>query len=168
MRNLAWPWVLPFLCWDGAFLSGSTRTLPLVPAHHLHLGLKLCLQGPFLSLTSSLSFFSHSLEHPYALYCFCNTTVNIHHLIFYIWWHTYCVPKSSRMPVSERRCFVCVCVSLMITCGIITGILEKAMATTPVFWPGESHGQRNLEGYLLSMGSQRVGHDWATNAFTLA
>ena len=26
--------------------------------------------------------------------------------------------------------------------------------STPVFWPGEFHGQ--------SMGSQRVGHDWAT------
>ena len=29
---------------------------------------------------------------------------------------------------------------------------------TPVFWPGEFHGQR-----LQVMGSQRVGHDWATN-----
>ena len=25
--------------------------------------------------------------------------------------------------------------------------LEKGMATTPVFLPGESHGQRRLEGY---------------------
>ena len=25
--------------------------------------------------------------------------------------------------------------------------LEKGMATTPVFWPGESHGQRSLAGY---------------------
>ena len=25
--------------------------------------------------------------------------------------------------------------------------LEKEMATTPVFFPGESHGQRSLEGY---------------------
>ena len=24
------------------------------------------------------------------------------------------------------------------------------------------HGQRNLVGYILSVGSQRVGHDWAT------
>ena len=27
--------------------------------------------------------------------------------------------------------------------------LEKGMATTPVFLPGESHGQRNLAGYSL-------------------
>ena len=26
-------------------------------------------------------------------------------------------------------------------------IMEKEMATTPVFLPGESHGQRSLEGY---------------------
>ena len=25
--------------------------------------------------------------------------------------------------------------------------LEEGMATTPVFWPGESLGQRSLEGY---------------------
>ena len=31
---------------------------------------------------------------------------------------------------------------------------------TPVFLPGKCHGQRSLEGY--SMGSQRGGHDWAT------
>ena len=28
---------------------------------------------------------------------------------------------------------------------------------TPVFWPGEFHGL-----YIQSLGSQRVGHDWAT------
>ena len=38
--------------------------------------------------------------------------------------------------------------------------LEKEMATTPVFLPGESHGGRSLVGYR---GSQRVGHDWATS-----
>ena len=27
--------------------------------------------------------------------------------------------------------------------------LEKGMASTPVFWPGESHGQRSLAGYGL-------------------
>ena len=26
-------------------------------------------------------------------------------------------------------------------------LLQKGMATTPVFLPGESHGQRSLEGY---------------------
>ena len=25
---------------------------------------------------------------------------------------------------------------------------------TPIFWPGEFHGQRNLVGYIQSMGSQ--------------
>ena len=36
---------------------------------------------------------------------------------------------------------------------------------TPVFLPGEFHGQRSLEGY--SPWSHRVGHDWVTNTFTL-
>ena len=34
---------------------------------------------------------------------------------------------------------------------------------TPVLLPGKSHGQRNLVGYIQSMGSQRVRHDWATS-----
>ena len=33
---------------------------------------------------------------------------------------------------------------------------------TPVFLPGEFHWQRTLAGYT-PWGSQRVGHDWATN-----
>ena len=37
---------------------------------------------------------------------------------------------------------------------------------TPVFFPGESHGQRSLMGCIQSMGSQRIGHDWAIDAFT--
>ena len=37
--------------------------------------------------------------------------------------------------------------------------LEEGM-TTPVFLPGKSHGQ------LRSLGSKRVGHNWATNIFT--
>ena len=35
------------------------------------------------------------------------------------------------------------------------------MATTPVFLPGDSPGQKE-PGKLQSMGPQRVGHDWAT------
>ena len=35
---------------------------------------------------------------------------------------------------------------------------RRAWQLTPVFLPGESHGQRSLEG-LQSMGLQRVGHD---------
>ena len=36
--------------------------------------------------------------------------------------------------------------------------LEEGMATTPVFFPGES-SWRQEHGGLQSMGSQRVGHD---------
>ena len=35
---------------------------------------------------------------------------------------------------------------------------------TPVFLPGESHGQRNVVGYM-ALGSQRVGHDLANNTW---
>ena len=38
--------------------------------------------------------------------------------------------------------------------------LEKGMATTPVFLPGESHEQEDHSG-LLSIGPQRVGHNWS-------
>ena len=38
---------------------------------------------------------------------------------------------------------------------------------TPVFLPGESHGQRSLGG-LQSLGSQRVGQDRATHTFTFS
>ena len=44
--------------------------------------------------------------------------------------------------------------------------LEKGMVSTPVFLPGEFHGQRNLAGGLQSMGLQRVRHDRATNTHT--
>ena len=36
---------------------------------------------------------------------------------------------------------------------------------TPVFLPGEPHGQRSLEGYS-PRGPQRTGHDWATKHST--
>ena len=39
--------------------------------------------------------------------------------------------------------------------------LEKKMAAYYIFLPGESHGQRSLEGYS-PLGSKRVGHDLAT------
>ena len=39
--------------------------------------------------------------------------------------------------------------------------LEEEMATTPVFLPGKSHGQRSLTGYS-PWGHKRVGHDLAT------
>ena len=34
---------------------------------------------------------------------------------------------------------------------------------TPVLLPGKSHGRRLQTGRLQSMGSLRVGHDWATS-----
>ena len=34
---------------------------------------------------------------------------------------------------------------------------------TPVLLPGKFHGQRSLVSRLQSMGSLRVGHDWATS-----
>ena len=37
--------------------------------------------------------------------------------------------------------------------------LDKEMATTPVFLPGKSHGQRNLADYIQFMGLKRVRHD---------
>ena len=45
-------------------------------------------------------------------------------------------------------------------------LLEKEMQPTPVFLPGEFHGQRNLVGY--SPYPQRVGCNWATNTFTFS
>ena len=35
---------------------------------------------------------------------------------------------------------------------------------TPVFLPGQSQGQRRLEGYIQSIESQRVRHDWSNLA----
>ena len=40
------------------------------------------------------------------------------------------------------------------------------MQPTPAVLPGKSYEQNNLEG-LKSMGSQRVGYDWATNTHTI-
>ena len=38
---------------------------------------------------------------------------------------------------------------------------------TPVFLPGEFHGQRSLVGYSQSMGLQRVGREWVTKQQSL-
>ena len=40
--------------------------------------------------------------------------------------------------------------------GSIPGSVGRAWQPTPVFLPGESHGQRSLAGYI---GLQRVRHD---------
>ena len=39
---------------------------------------------------------------------------------------------------------------------------RRAWQPTPVFLPGESHGQRSLAG---SMGLQRMRHDWSDSTF---
>ena len=46
--------------------------------------------------------------------------------------------------------------------GPIPGLGRRAWQPTPVFLPGESPWTEELGG-LQSMGSQRGGHDWATN-----
>ena len=43
--------------------------------------------------------------------------------------------------------------------------LKKESLPTPVFLPGEFHGQRSLVGNGL--GLQRVGHDLVTNTWSL-
>ena len=42
---------------------------------------------------------------------------------------------------------------------------RRAWQATPLFLPGESHGQRSLAG-LQSMGSRGVRWDWVTSTFT--
>ena len=37
--------------------------------------------------------------------------------------------------------------------------LERGMEPTPVFLPGESHGQRSLPGYSPKGRKESVGHD---------
>ena len=39
---------------------------------------------------------------------------------------------------------------------------------TPGFFPGKSHGQRSLAGYIQSIGLQRVTHDWSHLAQTIS
>ena len=41
--------------------------------------------------------------------------------------------------------------------------VSKAMAPHSSTLPGKSHGWRSLVGCVRSMGSLRVGHDWATS-----
>ena len=53
-------------------------------------------------------------------------------------------------------------VHLKIICDLPWFIWRRKWQHTPVFLPGKSHGRRGLIG-LHSMGSQRVGHDWATS-----
>ena len=45
---------------------------------------------------------------------------------------------------------------------LLRDLRRRQWHPTPVLLPGKSHGRRSLHG-LQSMGSQRVGHDWATS-----
>ena len=44
--------------------------------------------------------------------------------------------------------------------------LEKGMATTPVFMPGESHGQRSLAGYTVHRVRESVTTEATEHACT--
>ena len=46
--------------------------------------------------------------------------------------------------------------------------LEKEMATTPVFLPGESQGRGSLVGFRLWGHTESVGHDWSDLATAAA
>ena len=54
--------------------------------------------------------------------------------------------------------------------GLIPGLgrflWRREWQSTPVFLPGEFHGQRSLAGYIQLMWSQRVRHSWATTTHT--
>ena len=49
-------------------------------------------------------------------------------------------------------------------CVLYFCVWRRKWQPTPVFWPGEFHGQRSLVGY--SPWGCRVGHHWTTNTFT--
>ena len=51
---------------------------------------------------------------------------------------------------------------LMMIFNALVSFQRRQWHSTPVLLPGKSHGRRSL-GRLQSMGSQRVGHDWATS-----
>ena len=52
-------------------------------------------------------------------------------------------------------------------CTIMHFLQRRQWHPTPVLLPGKSHGQRSLVG--CSMGSRRVGHNWATSlSFSLS
>ena len=54
--------------------------------------------------------------------------------------------------------------------GSISGVRKipwrRAWKPTPVFLSAESHGQKSLVGYIESIGSHRVRHDWSDLAHT--
>ena len=78
-------------------------------------------------------------------------------------WTRYLVLKISFMPTNLRNCGSVVKNPPANAGDAVRSLgredpLEKQMATSPVFLPGKSHGQRSLVGY----GLQRVRHNLAT------
>ena len=158
--------ILPFLFWDAAFLSGSTRDSHAGSFSSSASWVKALSSEGFPVLDFKPLIFFHTPYSTHMLYFVFVTLL----LIFITWYFIldeYSLGPQIQQNASQwKEIFFCVCISLMITCGIITGILEKAMATRSsiLAWriPWTEEPAR-----LQSMGSQRVGHDWATNAFTL-
>ena len=64
---------------------------------------------------------------------------------------------------SDRKESACNMGDLGLMHGWRRSLGEIKWLLTPVFLPGESHGQRNLVGY--SPWGCRVKHDWVTNTF---
>ena len=84
-------------------------------------------------------------------YCvdFCHISTWISHRYIYLW--------ASQVAQWERICLQCRRCRIDLWVGKITW--RRKWQPTPVFLPGESHGQKSLVGY---MGLQRVRHDLST------
>ena len=70
--------------------------------------------------------------------------------------------------LQKKNVCVCVCVASQVVlrhkkCRFNSWVRKspwkRAWQPTPVFLPGEPHGQRSLAGYIHSIGSHRVEHD---------
>ena len=84
-------------------------------------------------------------------------------IYFWVWWHLICLLQcqwsTDRLSVLRGRCsYMCVGPKLVSSHHWIPW--RREWLPTPVFLPGEFHGQRNLAG------SQRIRHNWQTNTFT--
>ena len=75
---------------------------------------------------------------------------------------TYCI---SYIKINWEKSYIIIChlsqLNIYLLCLLIWWLNWKS---TPVFLPGEFHGQRSLVG--CSPWRCRVGHNWATNIFS--
>ena len=93
------------------------------------------------------------------------------HKICTMWWYDICTLWNIyHNPVIKMGfCGGWVANNLPASAGVLGSIpppaqkdlLEKEMATIPVFLPGKTHGQRSLVGHS-PLGCKRVAHDLAT------